>query len=80
MSMHEELAQVQYLFCDKTGTITKNQLTFREMKVAKGGAAKTTLNFGSNRDESGTIEKSLHSKQQPKMEDVDEDAAFPSSI
>lgn len=77
MSMHEEMAQVKYLFCDKTGTLTKNQLTFREMKIGRG-AKKSTLAFGSNRiEESGTIGKSAH---EPKKEDMDEEAAFPSSI
>ena len=33
LSILEELAQIQYLFCDKTGTLTKNQLVFREMSV-----------------------------------------------
>ena len=75
--MHEEMAQVKYLFCDKTGTLTKNQLTFREMKIGRG-AKKSTLAFGSNRiEESGTIGKSAH---EPKKEDMDEEAAFPSSI
>ena len=29
----EDLAIVQYMFCDKTGTLTKNQLKFREIKL-----------------------------------------------
>lgn len=33
LSMHEEIGQIQYLFCDKTGTLTKNQLVFRHMSV-----------------------------------------------
>jgi len=33
LSMHEEMGQINYLFCDKTGTLTKNLLIFREMAV-----------------------------------------------
>lgn len=31
LSMHEEMGQIQYLFCDKTGTLTKNQLVFKHL-------------------------------------------------
>ena len=27
-SVHDDLAQVDYIFCDKTGTLTKNELKF----------------------------------------------------
>ena len=33
--MHEDLGRVDYLFCDKTGTLTKNELVFN--KWASGG-------------------------------------------
>ena len=33
LSMHEEIGQIQYLFCDKTGTLTKNELRFQKMAV-----------------------------------------------
>lgn len=36
LSMHEEMGQIQYLFCDKTGTLTKNMLVFREMSIQEG--------------------------------------------
>ena len=33
MNALEDLAQVKFMFCDKTGTLTKNELIFREMKL-----------------------------------------------
>ena len=32
LSMHEEIGQIEYLFCDKTGTLTKNQLVFKHLE------------------------------------------------
>lgn len=29
MSLHEDLAQIDYVFCDKTGTLTQNELVFK---------------------------------------------------
>ena len=31
LSILEDLALVRHVFCDKTGTLTKNQLSFKEM-------------------------------------------------
>ena len=29
----EDMAEIDHMFCDKTGTLTKNELIFREMDV-----------------------------------------------
>ena len=29
----DDAAQIDHMFCDKTGTLTKNELIFREMEV-----------------------------------------------
>ena len=29
LNLHEELGEIDYMFCDKTGTLTKNELVFK---------------------------------------------------
>ena len=31
-NLHEDLAQLDYMFCDKTGTLTQNELIFKAFK------------------------------------------------
>ena len=32
-NLHEDLAQIDYMFCDKTGTLTQNELIFKAFKI-----------------------------------------------
>ena len=33
LNLYEDLAEVEYIFADKTGTLTQNELVFREMAI-----------------------------------------------
>ena len=33
MNLHEELANISYIFCDKTGTLTQNELVFKSLSL-----------------------------------------------
>jgi len=36
LSLHEDLAEIEYIFSDKTGTLTKNELIFRSLSILSG--------------------------------------------
>jgi P-type E1-E2 ATPase len=50
LSMHEEMGQINYLFCDKTGTLTKNLLIFREMAVIDSDESIMSSSNRANKD------------------------------
>ena len=41
MTLLEDLSRITHLFCDKTGTLTKNELVFRSLAI---GNARLDLN------------------------------------
>ena len=53
MSIHEELGQINYILCDKTGTLTQNELFFRGLIVNGQSFIGKTLDILNNfsRDE-----------------------------
>lgn len=54
-NMHEDLGKVDYLFCDKTGTLTKNELVFN--KWATNGIVNPELHLDSIREDRERMER-----------------------
>ncbi len=50
-NLHEDLAQLDYMFCDKTGTLTQNELIFKAFKIVgstEGAVPEEQLSFEVN--------------------------------
>ena len=54
MNLHEELANISYVFCDKTGTLTQNELVFKKLSlVLRPGQLIKTKVFETSSDHDG---------------------------
>ena len=56
MNLHEELANISYVFCDKTGTLTQNELNFQKMTIVKDTNKGTLLIEAPDGDSSKMLE------------------------
>lgn len=57
MNLHEELANISYVFCDKTGTLTQNELNFQKMTIVKDTNKGTLLIEAPEGDSSKMLEQ-----------------------
>lgn len=58
-NLHEDLAQIDYMFCDKTGTLTQNELIFKAFKIVGGTADLTTSELKNIQSEHENIDSPM---------------------
>lgn len=71
-SLNEDLGQINYVFSDKTGTLTKNKMVFR-MLFANGKKYGDLRNWGGSASDlySYQVDKEVSSPNRQKMDLVD---------
>ena len=67
LNIPEELGQIQYVFCDKTGTLTENKMVFKKCTVGGQDFAHNTITIPATKLGTSTSLASLNQALPPNM-------------